>query len=430
MPACAAHPRKLAKIERRLFMSVKSLQKQLLAAIAMVVVAAIAMSSATFAWFVNNARVTATDVSVKASTAYSLLISPKGGTAATWGTTASLKKTMTALTPVSTIGEVATSEITLTKAVAADGSTPATAAVGIGDGTTVAIGDVRFVTNTKWEKNYVTGVSEVSKTSKVSEATEDLVSTYFYSETFYLKAAQAGDIYLDSTGIGIAWNNWDTTKNTVSDTTTFFTLAEFMGTAENSTNKVSVPTLPDNATEETKSAAEQYKADLDSARALLKTLRVGLLVTNTTTSNDTHTWHEYQLATGAISSAVYTTKNEDANADGITKAVSAKDSKGNTATASDPQVDDIANASKTMADNKTIADYAIEGSETSMTQVAKDSIADVIASVAANNEVQVDLYVWMEGCDTDTIAANITSFSGTGISGLQLGFCLGEKSGS
>jgi hypothetical protein len=407
-------------------MSVKSLQKQLLAAIAMVIVAAIAMSSATFAWFVNNARVTATDVSVKASTAYSLLISPKGGTDATWGTTASLKKTMTALTPVSTIGEVATSEITLTVA----DSAQKVDAVGIGDGTKVAVGDVRFVTNTKWEKNYVTGVSEVSKTSTVSEATEDLVSTYFYSETFYLKAAQAGDIYLDSTGIGIAWNNWDTTKNTVSDTTTFFTLAEFMGTAENSTNKVSVPTLPDNATEETKSAAEQYKADLDSARALLKTLRVGLLVTNTTTSNDTHTWHEYQLATGAISSAVYTTKNEDANADGITKAVSAKDSKGNTATASDPQVDDIANASKTMADNKTIADYAIEGSETSMTQVATGSIADVIASVAANNEVQVDLYVWMEGCDTDTIAANITSFSGTGISGLQLGFCLGEKSGS
>jgi hypothetical protein len=39
----------------------------------------------------------------------------------------------------------------------------------------------------------------------------------------------------------------------------------------------------------------------------------------------------------------------------------------------------------------------------------------------------VDIYIWMEGCDYDTVAANINSFSGTGVSGLQLGFCLGEE---
>jgi hypothetical protein len=32
----------------------------------------------------------------------------------------------------------------------------------------------------------------------------------------------------------------------------------------------------------------------------------------------------------------------------------------------------------------------------------------------------------MEGCDGDTIAANINEFSGTGVRGLQLGFCLGQ----
>jgi hypothetical protein len=42
----------------------------------------------------------------------------------------------------------------------------------------------------------------------------------------------------------------------------------------------------------------------------------------------------------------------------------------------------------------------------------------------------VDIYVWMEGCDEDTIAANINAFSGTGVSGLQLGFCLGAVSAS
>ena len=40
-------------------MTVKSLKKQLAAAIAMVVVAAVALSSSTYAWFVSNNTVTA-----------------------------------------------------------------------------------------------------------------------------------------------------------------------------------------------------------------------------------------------------------------------------------------------------------------------------------------------------------------------------------
>ena len=46
--------------------SAKSLQKQLIAAIAMVLVAAIALSSATYAWFVSNNTVTATTASISA----------------------------------------------------------------------------------------------------------------------------------------------------------------------------------------------------------------------------------------------------------------------------------------------------------------------------------------------------------------------------
>ena len=79
----------------------KALKQQLLAAIAMVVVAAIALSSATYAWFVNNATVTATGAEVTASTAYSLLISKENGT--DWKTTKPLKGN-SGLTPVSTIG--------------------------------------------------------------------------------------------------------------------------------------------------------------------------------------------------------------------------------------------------------------------------------------------------------------------------------------
>ena len=47
-------------------MSVKTLRKQLLAAIAMVLVAAIALGSSTYAWFVSNNQVTATTASISA----------------------------------------------------------------------------------------------------------------------------------------------------------------------------------------------------------------------------------------------------------------------------------------------------------------------------------------------------------------------------
>ena len=82
--------------------TVGALKKQLAAAVAMVCVAAVALGSSTYAWFVNNARVTATDVSVTASTAYSLLISKDKNT---WGTTEALNGTAVNLIPASTIGE-------------------------------------------------------------------------------------------------------------------------------------------------------------------------------------------------------------------------------------------------------------------------------------------------------------------------------------
>ena len=52
--------------------SVKALKKQLAAAIAMVVVAAIALGSSTYAWFVSNNTVTATttNISAQSNSAY------------------------------------------------------------------------------------------------------------------------------------------------------------------------------------------------------------------------------------------------------------------------------------------------------------------------------------------------------------------------
>jgi hypothetical protein len=386
-------------------------------------VAAIAMSSATYAWFVNNTAVTATDVSVSASTAYSLLISPKGGSNATWGTTTSLAA-VTKLTQVSTTGQIndGTSAITLTKASGSGES--AVAAVGIGDGETVNVGDVRFVTITDWADNYITAVSEVSRTSKPDGSNY----TYFYSDTVWLKAAQEGDICLDSKGIGINWKAYDE-KNT--DTgfadEKLFSLADFAALPEISTENLGEGTTP------TLTAAQEYNEKLTSAQALLKTLRIGLLVTQTSgegsSAKTSRTWHEYQLVTSNISdSAVNTTKKGDTAANGIAEGVKATDtsynSTGNVATDSTPVVGSISSAR--VLTSKTIENYAIESSDSGMAQYESKDNTDVIAEVGINEEVQVDIYIWMEGCDWDTVAAHINDFSGTGVTGLQLGFCLGQ----
>ncbi|NLS85624.1 MAG: hypothetical protein GXZ14_08530 [Ruminococcaceae bacterium] len=55
-------------------MTTKSLRKQLMAAIAMVLVAAVALGSSTYAWFAANRIVTATDMKVTATTSGSLAI--------------------------------------------------------------------------------------------------------------------------------------------------------------------------------------------------------------------------------------------------------------------------------------------------------------------------------------------------------------------
>ena len=47
-------------------MTVKALKKQLMAAIAMVVVSAIALSSSTYAWFASSSQVTAKGMQVTA----------------------------------------------------------------------------------------------------------------------------------------------------------------------------------------------------------------------------------------------------------------------------------------------------------------------------------------------------------------------------
>ena len=84
-------------------MNSKAIKRQLLAAIAMVLVAAIALGSSTYAWFVASGSVTAEGMKVQAQSEGGLAIRWAGETSDLWGTSASAKMTDAAtLLPAST----------------------------------------------------------------------------------------------------------------------------------------------------------------------------------------------------------------------------------------------------------------------------------------------------------------------------------------
>lgn len=386
-------------------MSVKTLRKQLFAAIAMVLVAAIALGSSTYAWFVNNATVTATGAEVTASTAYSLLISKENGT--DWQTTKALA-TNSGLTPVSTIGTRLQS----------DKSDLKTFGSSTGRGYK---GDIRFVASNAWLNNKVVNYDEVGKTSKTASAD---ASKYYYTDTVYLKAGQASDIALDSAGTGLVWKDWDMTTHNVATTGTFCTFADFVNKAQ-VTDASAVGDLT------------AYNAKLAKAQALVKTLRVGLQVTNITgkdapaiatarASSTDSKFFVYQLTDGQLTSHVSTTNLNDA--DGVTAAIGPMDSEANTivANGSTANLNNAGNNTLAIANGGSvpvIADKMVAGSPTGIVSI---SSADKLATVAANDVVQVDVYIWMEGCDYDVIAANLNEFNAANIPGIQFGFCLAQ----
>ena len=137
--------------------TVSGLKKQLAAAIAMVLVAAISLGTSTYAWFVNNTLVSAKTANVKASTADYLLISEDGNK---YGTSMTLSSGPVTLTPVST------TDATLKKA------TPDFYKVKIND-------------QNAWK-------ADAANTTKANvfvraDPTED-----YYHDTVYLKSSSAG----------------------------------------------------------------------------------------------------------------------------------------------------------------------------------------------------------------------------------------------
>ena len=137
--------------------TVSGLKKQLAAAIAMVLVAAISLGTSTYAWFVNNTKVTAGTTKVSATTANTLLIKDKDDK---WATTYTFDDANTNFAPVSTIGK--------------------------GDATAFD-----FSTQNNWAKDTSNAIT-VNKVSKVAD------SNSYWTKNFEIKASQACKLYLDT----------------------------------------------------------------------------------------------------------------------------------------------------------------------------------------------------------------------------------------
>lgn len=80
--------------------SINSLKKQLVAAVAMVCVAAVALGSSTYAWFVQSSKVSATGMNVQATAEGGIEIS--NADKETWGTSAATTNPSATLYPTST----------------------------------------------------------------------------------------------------------------------------------------------------------------------------------------------------------------------------------------------------------------------------------------------------------------------------------------
>lgn len=368
-------------------MSVKTLRKQLFAAIAMVLVAAIALGSSTYAWFVNNATVTATGANVQAATTYNLLISNDG---TNFYTTTELDNALTNLTPVSTNGtleETARAEVTTGKSDATNKF------------------DLLFATSNAWKDNHVISFTEVGKNTVVSGSDK-----YYYNDTIYLKAAQDGSIYIDINETGVVWNGKQAT------------FAKFMTGIANDGSDLAA--YSDGGSSKTSS-----NYSLAEAKALLSTLRVGFVVTTGSGESEAKVGtYFYQLTdtnlTGNTNSTAISATDTGDGANGVTGAVSiAPADHAITVATNNITTTTITNATS----NSVPVISGLSGVQQGIATATSSDVA-IVSTATANTVYTVDTYIWMEGCDVDTVANTLSLFTDGGITGMQFGFCLGEIS--
>lgn len=375
------------------------IKEQLFVCILTIIITIIALSSATYAWFAINTTVSSVGASVQASTVYSLLISNDGND---FQTAVSMDTTQKELVPVSTLGSLETSPRTT---------------ISSSDSTGTDRFDLLFVKSNQWENNYVKNYIEVGKKSVVSGD-----KVYYFTDTIWLKAAQSENVYLEKGGTGVAWALFDVVNDEPYATTTKFSFADFIKT--NPDDIVKTSSISPNAL--------KYNANVDKARAMLKTLRVGMVITHYVEAVETlDSVNIYQLVgepINASNSAITTSGVGGAN--GITKAAGVTINSSDYITGAES---DSGYSGSTLASNvknyvagsgiPLLENCTIQGSETGL--VSSGGVKPLIENTIANIPYKVDVYIWMEGCDEDTVSANIDSFNLGIFTGLQLGFCLG-----
>ena len=347
----------------------------------------------------SNATVAATGASVEASTVYSLLISNDG---IDFQTAVPLDTTQKELVPVSTVGTYETS---------------ARANISSSDNTGTENFDLLFVKSNQWEDNYVKNYIEIGKNTVVSGD-----KVYYFTDTIWLKAAQSENVYLEKGGTGVAWALFDVMTDAPMATTTKFSFVDFLKTDADDLVKTTANTTN----------ALTYNSNVDKARAMLKTLRVGLVLTHDVSGVETlDSVNIYQLVADPINSANSAiTTSGVGGANGITRAAGvtingldyitgAESDAGYTGATLAGSVNNYVSGTGIPL----LEDCAIQGSETGL--VSAGDVRPLIQNTIANIPYKLDVYIWMEGCDEDTVSANIASFNLGIFTGLQLGFCLG-----
>jgi hypothetical protein len=329
-------------------MNVKALQKQLMAAIAMVLVAAIALCSATYAWFINNTRVTAGTVDLTATAAYTLQIS-KGekGDSTGWVTTHpwQTEYTVTADDVKEGGAYYNKTDSSTSQKYAAGDKISLNQAVNLIPVSTIGSKEaaaLSFVKDSGWTEETVSNTLK-NNASKFSEAD---TSNYF-TDTFQIKANQACNLYLDSDTV-------------------------FTSTAGELDKVLRLALLVDDG-----SAKKTFIYQIDDTVN-------ATAADNTTLTSLLSGWNASNNKIDGVKNAVYLSNGNPAaaaiTADNIT----------------DSGVKKLATATAASDAN---------------TLVSTLNGADVLYTFAeANKVVNVTVYIWMEGCDYDCTADYSTNF--------------------
>ena len=156
----------------------------------------------------------------------------------------------------------------------------------------------------------------------------------------------------------------------------------------------------------------------NTTSTLNKTLRVALVVTDTNSYNKTF-FYQVDATTGNG-----TANTTNGTADGVANAVNDGSQTGAAALA--------AISTDNLVDGKVPALNTVEATNTTLVELSAASAANVDTLYVFNNPEDictVTVYIWMEGCDVDCTAANITNLTGeeNKVSAV-FGFCAGKNS--